>query len=329
MTLMLKRLLITLLPWCLVISAEPGYAWSKGGHKIVNFVAWLQLDPDTRMEAIELIKQHERFEEDFVDRMPTSVANGTQELTDQWIFLQAAAWPDVARNIPGFHHGTWHYVNFPHFVRPEDKAALDLSHVNLESELPVTINDEDGVNILQAMLLNEKVLKADHSTDQQKAIHLCWLMHLVGDIHQPLHSTALFTTGVFSDADGDRGGNQIEVDGSNLHAFWDNLLGNPTTVGNIGSRAEDAIEEFGQRGPKAAKSMDGLVWAQESHELAKEVVYTKAIMDVVRVRDDDGGSTISVSLTPEYKTNAGSIARKRAVEAGFRLAKAIEEVIGE
>jgi hypothetical protein len=65
------------------------------------------------------------------------------------------------------------------------------------------------------------------------------------------------------------------VDGSNLHAFWDNLLGNPRTVGNIGARAESAIEKFGQRGPKAAKSMDGLVWAQESHELAKEVVYTK------------------------------------------------------
>jgi hypothetical protein len=44
-------------------------------------------------------------------------------------------------------------------------------------------------------------------------------------------------------------------------------------------------------------------------------------MDVVREHADDSGETVTVSLTPEYKTNAGSIARKRAVEAGFRLAK--------
>jgi hypothetical protein len=139
----------------------------------------------------------------------------------------------------------------------------------------------------------------------------------------------MYISPFISDDDGDRGGNQIEVDGSNLHATWDNLLGNPTTIGNIGSRAEEAIDEFAQQGSKAAQSMDGLIWAQESHQLAKEAVYTKAITDVVLERDDDGGSSISVRLPQEYMTNAGSIARERAVEAGFRLAKAIEETIPE
>jgi hypothetical protein len=284
---------------------------------------------EMRTEAIELIKEHVRFEEDFVDEMPTSVATGSQELKDQWIFLQAGAWPDIARDLPSFHHSTWHYVNFPHVLKPEDRAELDLSHVNLKAALPATIEDEDDLNILQAMLLNEKVLQAGSSSDAKKAIHLCWLMHLVGDIHQPLHSTSLFTTGVFSDSDGDRGGNQIEVGSSNLHSFWDNTLGNPTTVANIGSRAEDAVSEFGELGLEAARFTTGLDWAQESHELAKEAVYTEAITDVVREQDDNLGSTVSVNLTPEYEAKAEAVARARIVQAGFRLAKAIEETVAK
>jgi hypothetical protein len=325
----LARILALSLSWCFVIATEPVYAWNPGGHKIVNYVAWLQLDDPTRTEAIELIKEHERFEEDFIQRMPPSIADGPQELKDQWVFLQATAWPDIARNQPRFHHGTWHYVNFPHFVSTKDKEGLDLSHINLDSQLPVTVDNEDGLNILQAILLNEQVLNSNSSTDPQKAIGLCWLMHLIGDVHQPLHSTALFTTGVFSDADGDRGGNQIEVDGTNLHAYWDNLLGNPTTIGNIGARAQGALDKFGERGAKATHFMNALHWAQESHHLAKQAVYTKEIFDVIREHDDDSQSTIKVSLTPEYKSSAEWIATQRIVEAGFRLARTIEEVVGE
>src|SRR5688572_24358521 len=120
----LKSLLVVLLSYCFVIFMEPGYTWSQGGHKIVNYVAWLQLNPEMRTEAIELIREHVRFEEDFVDEMPTSVTTGSQELKDQWVFLQAGAWPDIARDLPSFHHSTWHYVNFPHVLKPEDRAEL-------------------------------------------------------------------------------------------------------------------------------------------------------------------------------------------------------------
>jgi hypothetical protein len=75
--------------------------------------------------------------------------------------------------------------------------------------------------------------------------------------------------------------------------------------------------------------MNVLHWAQESHHLAKQAVYTKEIFDVIREHDDDSQSTIKVSLTPEYKSSAESIATQRIVEAGFRLARTIEEVVGE
>jgi hypothetical protein len=85
--------------------------------------------------------------------MPPSIADGPQESKDQWVFLQAGAWPDIARNQPRYHHGAWHYVNFPHFVSTKDKEGLDLSHINLDSQLPVTVDNEDGLNILQAMFV--------------------------------------------------------------------------------------------------------------------------------------------------------------------------------
>jgi S1/P1 Nuclease len=62
-------------------------------------------------------------------------------------------------------------------------------------------------NILTAMAENERVVRI--GTDpEQKAIALAWLFHLVGDIHQPLHTAQLFTVEY---PKGDRGGNEICV----------------------------------------------------------------------------------------------------------------------
>jgi hypothetical protein len=73
-------------------------------------------------------------------------------------------------------------------------------------------------------------------TDEEKAIYLTWLLHLVGDIHQPLHCTAVFSEQF---PNGDKGGNdafiRIRSSPVKLHAFWDGLLGNGTTAGAINS----------------------------------------------------------------------------------------------
>jgi S1/P1 Nuclease len=63
------------------------------------------------------------------------------------------------------------------------------------------------VNILTALAENESVVKKG-SNPERKAIALAWLFHLVGDIHQPLHTAQLFTVEY---PNGDRGGNEICV----------------------------------------------------------------------------------------------------------------------
>ena len=63
------------------------------------------------------------------------------------------------------------------------------------------IREPEPVNILTAMADNESVVK-NQKDAEQRAIALAWLFHLVGDIHQPLHTAQLFTVDY---PDGDRG----------------------------------------------------------------------------------------------------------------------------
>jgi S1/P1 Nuclease len=57
----------------------------------------------------------------------------------------------------------------------------------------VQTRDRDPVNILTAMTENESMAKKE-SDAERRAIAIAWLFHLVGDIHQPLHTAQLFTT---------------------------------------------------------------------------------------------------------------------------------------
>ncbi len=100
---------------------------------------------------------------------------GPQELKDQWVFLQAAAWPAIARKQPRFHHGTWHYINFPHFVSTRDEEVLDLSHINLDFQLPGTVDSKAGLNILQAMFVCQS--RHVHIVDAQGLASMPLLRH--------------------------------------------------------------------------------------------------------------------------------------------------------
>ncbi len=73
-----------------------------------------------------------------------------------------------------------------------------------EGELIVSDND----NVLKAIELNLEVFKSESPSKLEKALALCWLIHLVGDIHQPLHTSNLFSDQFLN---GDRGGNSFWI----------------------------------------------------------------------------------------------------------------------
>ena len=103
-------------------------------------------------------------------------------------------------------------------------------HSNPRDQPPsVQTKEPEPVNILTAMAENESVVKNEND-GERSAVALAWLFHLVGDIHQPLHTAQLFTVEY---PEGDRGGNEICVRVTQaeqpieLHRFWDGVITSP------------------------------------------------------------------------------------------------------
>jgi hypothetical protein len=127
-----------------------------------------------------------------------------------------------------------------------------------------------------------------------KAILMTWIFHLVGDIHQPLHSTAFFTTGAFPE--GDRGGNRLKVGSSNLHARWDGAVATGTTWNFLKNRAAELVTEHGAAGAQAATNLSFEAWLQESHDLAETAVYTFDIRSRIQSHNDQEREEIEISI---------------------------------
>jgi hypothetical protein len=159
--------------------------------------------------------------------------------------MQAARWPDELRSTDRQHHrGPWHYINWP--FKPEGQPPT------------VQTREPDPVNILPALAENERVVK-NESDSERKAVALAWLFHLVGDIHQPLHTTQLFTVDY---PQGDRGGNEICVrvtqtgQPMDLHRFWDRVITSSSNLTRLRNEATPEIarsfsgRSAGKKNPK-------------------------------------------------------------------------------
>jgi len=199
---------------------------------------------------------------------------------------------------------------------------------NLSSTIPDNANlDTQTLNAIQAIELCRKLVAAPQTTPSDRAICVTWLFHLLGDVHQPCHSTALFSVRRFKT--GDRGGNDIPlVEGRNLHALWDSSFGTTCTFGADVQRraatimADPALAAAGKAAMQNLKTMD---WLRESSALARNVVYHDQILTVVRAAENRPDQALpQIALPPAYHRQMGAVARQRVAEAGFRLGRLLE-----
>ena len=308
------------------------YAWNYAGHRIIASIAYDQLDPDTQAEMLELLKQHPRFEEDFQSRMPDVIKKASPEVQHRWLFMRAATWPDLVRsfdeaNREKYHHSTWHYINQPLYLNTESEQFLSARiPTNLATSLKAG-DDPREFNILQALEYCVQQMNDPAVSKADKAIYLCWIMHLTGDSHQPLHSSALFSKKMFPE--GDRGGNSIRIGKSNLHSQWDGLLGNSYKYSDIVGRAVGIARDPAMKalGTQATQQMDFNAWINESHQLAREKGYSAEILAVARTSEVAKGKFQKIpSLPKAYYEQAGTIAAQRAAQSGWRLAELINRV---
>lgn len=222
---------------------------------------------------------------------------------DLYIFMVVARWADDIRDNPSFNHPKWHYTNYP-----------------LVFENGVTPREPDPENIVFALVRNSGNV-ISNITNAEGAISLAWLFHLVGDIHQPLHVTALFSSEF---PNGDKGGNDFKIIPSegakiiNLHSFWDGVVIGSENFQQVKNQAilirnNPAL----QRNKLAELKYGGLsIWPpSESLNLAREVAY------------ENGALKTGSTLTQAYRDKAKEIGERRVALAGYRLADLLVELI--
>lgn len=180
----------------------------------------------------------------------------------------------------------WHYVNYP-----------------LNSSYQDAVKSKDG-DIVTAIEKCKIVLGDKTSSRAEKIFHLKFLVHLIGDLHQPLHAGRA----------ADRGGNDIQVQwfgqGSNIHRVWDtNML---ESYGMSFYELSDELNRITNR-KEREKLQEGSItdWLEESHALAAEIY---------------GSVEVGEKLGYDYGYKYNPVLFERLKKGGFRLAQVLNEI---
>lgn len=299
------------------LGIQPAFGWNERGHMSVGYVAYKRLKPATRDRVNALLKLNPKYNE-WAAKVDQQRPNASAEDKNLMIFMLATVWadnikrdraykqdgtqggnrpdgsPDPNRNS-GYDdllmHKYWHFIDTPFTTDGTPLPAIP------------TPNAQERIALFRTVL-------ASSSPDELKSYDLVWLLHLVGDIHQPLHASTRVSK---QDPDGDAGGNLVELDCNRceLHFFWDDLLGTQNDLMTVLKGARKLPR------PKAAlvAKTDEKTWVAESFQEAQQVVYASPI------GPRDGPYTLSL----EYKKRAGKLAKRRVALAGARLAKLLNE----
>ncbi|SDH16734.1 S1/P1 nuclease [Mucilaginibacter gossypii] len=194
-----------------------------------------------------------------------------------------STWADEHRNPTT---GKWHFLNLP----------LGLSH----QQFVDFVNQQSNDNVYGAILKEEAILKDQASTPDQKNSALKYLIHLVGDAHQPMH---------ISRAE-DKGGNTIQLRfdnaGTNLHSLWDSKL-----IDHEGLSEEQIAKQYDWANDAQIKKWQAaspMEWLWESYQISSELyadiksgqhideAYYKKYMPTVHLRIDQAGIRLAGEL---------------------------------
>jgi hypothetical protein len=287
----MKRLLIL----CLLLSVTSLSAWSPTGHMVIGEIAKERLTNNALARCTELIPVKVPPEKVKVGKSMVAVAPRTGS------FLTVGCWADDVRSDAD---REVHYIDIAFSADGTTPQVAPAS--------------KNIVKMLEQCLT---VLKDPRASKTDRATKLRYLLHLVGDIHQPLHAATRCTD---EQPGGDRGGNEFPIVGAaNLHSYWDGGVGllkttiaRPLTADGMAKITALAAQCKAALPPPAPCSLlpapPFSAWAQESHELAKSTAYAD-----LEQHDTPGAA---------YVTNAQRVVRERVALAGYRLAAVLNEI---
>ncbi|MGI8640136.1 MAG: S1/P1 nuclease [Pyrinomonadaceae bacterium] len=293
-------------------------AWDDTGHKLVSYIAWQQMSPQAREQVVKLLLNAPEDSDLSVFYLQDSRSTAAKQ---RELFMIASTWADIVRDkkfknrYAKYHHGTWHYLDT--FWR-ETNGKVEL----------VTDLKSDDENAIERLFAFDKMLRDSSASDEDKAIALGWILHLVGDIHQPLHDSARVTQ---YDPKGDQGGNLFIVSpkgakGENrvsLHWYWDSIVGRNIPRNNDACDTDylPPIAQEIMKNYPFAKMQNRLEigqfskWQQEGFQIASTKFYPR---------------TLKFNETPseEYKKMAFQIAQEQIALAGYRLGQMLNQIFG-
>lgn len=282
-------------------------AWNGRGHMVVASITYQSLSDIKKIHYTDILKEHPAYQ----DWM-----NEFKEITDieygEFLFMRASTWPDEIRKTGNPNdHPEWHYMSY---------------RIKYSGNLPA-IEKSDTINILTQMeYCLEEVINQDLETNL-RAISLSWFIHLAGDIHQPLHTASLFNTLY---PKGDLGGNSINIivkEGNhptNLHSFWDGLLGTGKSFSAITKQSRSLISNNPRNTLPLADSLSFLTWAQESYQLAVTVAHKNGEIDKLSGIKSKNTAPLLPNATA-YIDEANKVADNRVILAGYRLANTLSQ----
>lgn len=294
---------------CFLVATPTALAWNGPGHMTSAAIAYADLkdrNPAVLEKVIEILKQHPQYESKWAPKLEQV----SPRERDLYLLMFAATWPDdVRKKYPEYDRPAWHYVNIPYHP---GKAGVTIPK---------------GESIISAYLENLSIVKSSHADNEARAVALCWLLHLIGDVHQPLHTVKLVTEQF---PEGDRGGTRFYVLAPSgktigLHRFWDGLILGSKRPQEAGKEAVKLRkkpylkrENFADR--LAVKRFDD--WAVEGHDIAIEQVYRRGTLQGSTEKDN------GAALPNDYINKVKEVAERQIMLTGYRISDTMVDLLG-
>ena len=254
------------------------YSWNAMGHMVVANIAYQHVTPAVRVK---------------LDKM---IANFSKEYPQDNTLTKMSSWPDALRGqkIEMFTH--WHYIDL--VLSMDGTPTKDLT---------------DTDNAVWALNAMKPIIQNTHANPYEQARFLAFMVHVVGDLHQPLHTTSRISA---AHPDGDKGGNLFTLRRStgngaaiSLHKLWDDgagFLDGDESEAKIDSLSQLVTATYPEQSfGNVATDLNPEHWAKDGYNIAAKSVYSVP-----------EGQVPSTSYTESEK----KIVQQQLALAGYRLA---------
>src|SRR4051812_39729006 len=154
------------------VGIVPANGWHSPGHRLIAELVWQNMGAGAQQRATALLKQHPHYKELLAAHVPAGVDEG------EWAFLTAAVWPDMVS--PGWEGKTENiskYDVYPHVSAYPFLPADETNRALIENFVIAKPNAE---TVLSNAFLT---VRNSNASPHDRAVQLCWALHLCGDLH--------------------------------------------------------------------------------------------------------------------------------------------------